>query len=91
MELVIEILKKHGALAGIAIFLFMQNEILQTRVEKVELMLYNCYESRILNTVNKMDDTIPLNNQRLLAVLPNDPFRIQNEPTKNPKRHITGA
>lgn len=66
-----DILKKHGALAGISLFLFLQNKEMSVRLDNVEVKLYNCYEARILNSkFTALHDGASIVHRNHYAILP---------------------
>lgn len=71
MKSIYDILKKHGALAGISLFLFLQNKEMSVRLDSVEVKLYNCYEARILNSkFTAIHDGVIIGHRKHFAVLP---------------------
>jgi len=65
MEYSLKLIKEYGITAVFAFALVWQN----TKINKVEQMLYDCYEARILTSATS-DSTVNTG-FRLVAVLPN--------------------
>lgn len=73
METSLKLLKEYGITAVMAFGLLYLN----SRLNVVEDRLYQCYEARILNSFNQLEDR-PIINKRIYAILPNE-LRIKND------------
>ena len=70
VENIYELLKKHGLLLLVVIWLKNDNESLYNRLDIVEERLYDCYEARVTADSQPMTDKRILTPERTYAILP---------------------